>query len=60
MEITAQQPIMMTIREVAATGLLKEDTLRRGVREGWVPHIKSGNRVLINYRKLCEKLEEIS
>lgn len=59
MEVNAQLPVMMTIREVAATGVLKEDTIRRGVREGWVPHIKSGNRVLVNYRKLCEKLEEL-
>ena len=59
MENNTQIPIMMTIREVAETGILKEDTIRRGVRENWVPHIKSGNRVLINYRKLCEKLEAL-
>ena len=57
-ETTFIPPKMMTINEVAKTGLLKEDTLRRGVREGWIPCIKSGNRFLINYNKLVKILEE--
>ena len=56
--IEQNMPKMMTINEIAKTGLLKEDTLRRGVREGWIPHIKSGNRFLINYNKLIKILED--
>lgn len=51
-------PMMMTVNQVARTGLLKEDTIRRGIKEGWIPHIKSGNRALINYNKLVKILED--
>ena len=56
-ETTFIPPKMMTINEIAKTGLLKEDTIRRGVREGWIPAIKSGNRFLINYNRLVKILE---
>ena len=46
----------LTIRQVAKTGLLGESTLRRLVKEGKIPCIKSGNRNLINYPLLKEQL----
>ena len=52
-------PRMLTVREVAATGVLRENAIRAGMREGWVPYIKSGNKALINYDKLIAKLESL-
>ncbi len=51
-------PKMMTIKQVASTGLLPEHALRTGVKEGWIPHVKSASRVYINYDKLVEKLQQ--
>lgn len=50
---------MLTIREVAATGLLPEHALRTLVKAGFVPHIKVGNRAYIDYDKLVAQLAGI-
>ena len=47
---------MMTIRQIAATGLLPEYTLRRMVKSGQVPAMFSGNRALVNYGLLVKLL----
>ena len=52
-------PRMMTIRQVASTGILPEHAIRSGVKEGWVPCIRTGSRVLINLDKLIEKLNDL-
>lgn len=52
-------PRMLTIRQTARTGVLTETAIRAGVREGWIPHIMTGNRCLVNYGKLCELLEAL-
>ena len=52
-------PRMLTIRQVAATGILPEHAIRTGVREGWIPHVQTGSRVLINLDKLIEKLNAL-
>lgn len=49
-----------TIREVAKTGLVSEQFLRKMVKEGQCPHIKSGNRILVNVQALNEKLDAMS
>ena len=49
-------PTMMTIREIAKTGLLSEHALRLLLKEGKLPAIYVGNIALINYDKLCEQL----
>ena len=58
MEATAtyKAPRMLTIRETAATGVLPEHALRAGVKQGWVPHIKVGNKALVNYDRLVAYL----
>lgn len=56
--ISTQPPRMLTIREVAKTGLLPENALRTMVKEGRAPHIKVGAKALINYDKLVQMLEE--
>lgn len=51
------EKVFMTIREVAKTQILSEHTIRMMVKAGEVPHIKVGNRILINYPKFIEKLQ---
>ena len=58
-EAGAPFPRMLTIRQVASTGILPEHAIRTGVREGWIPHITTGSRVLINFDKLVKVLNEL-
>ena len=50
----------LTIREVARTGLISEYRLRLRVAAKTVPFIYTGNRVLINYPRLVEQLDQES
>ena len=50
----------LTIREVARTGLISEYNLRLRVAARTVPFIRTGNRVLINYPRLIEQLDQES
>ena len=52
-------PTMMTIREIARTGLLSEHALRLLLKEGKLPAIYVGNKALVNYDKLCEHLHNL-
>lgn len=52
----AKQPKMMTIREIAATGLLPEHALRLMLKAGRLPVIYIGNKAMVNYDKLCDQL----
>lgn len=53
------KPRMMTIREIASTGLLSEHTLRLMLKEGKLPAIYIGKKALINYDRLCEELQSL-
>lgn len=53
-------PEFKTIRQTAATGLISEHYLRILVKQGKCPHIKCGNRVLVNYTALAEMLDQMS
>ena len=55
MEITTI-PRLMTIRQIAATGLMPEHALRTLVKTGRAPSFMVGNKNLINYDKLVEQL----
>lgn len=59
MDDMKQAPRMMTIRKVARTGILPEYALRQLVKQGKIPHIQCGNRVMINYDRLVEMLESL-
>lgn len=50
-------PKFLTIRQVAATGLLSEHRLRIMVAEGRCPGIQTGNRFLVNITALAEQLD---
>lgn len=54
-----KQPNMMTVREVAKTGLLSEHALRIMLKAGKLPAIYIGKKALINYDKLCEQLSAL-
>lgn len=48
---------MMSIREIAATGIIPEHALRVLVREKRIPFVKVGAKVLINFDMLSELLK---
>ena len=52
-------PKMVTIRQAAATKILPEHALRQLVKQGKIPHLKCGNRVLVNLDKLIEQLQQL-
>ena len=54
-----KQPTMMTIREIAGTGLMTEHALRIMLKAGKLPAIFIGKKALINYDKLCEELQAL-
>lgn len=47
---------LMTIREVARTGVLSEYALRKLAKEGALPGIEIGTKLLVNYEALIEML----
>lgn len=47
--MTENIPRMMTVRQVARTGLLSEHALRLMLKAGKLPAIFVGNKALINY-----------
>ena len=52
-------PKMMTIRQIAATGLLPEYALRMMAKQGELPAIAVGNKLLVNYDKLVDRLQAL-
>ena len=56
---TQEAPKMLTINETAATGILTEHALRVMVAKNEIPHLKVGNRVLLNYDRLVERLQAL-
>ena len=52
-------PQMMTIRQVAATGILSEHAIRMLVKAGKIPHLTVGKRVLINLDTVLKMLESL-
>ncbi len=54
------QPKMLTIREIARTGLLPEHALRLLLKAGKLPAIYVGKKALINYERLCEQLSTLN
>lgn len=52
-------PKMMTIRQVAKTGILSEYALRMLCKQGKVPCITVNNKVLINFDAFVEQLQQL-
>lgn len=55
----SNQPRMMTIRQVAATGLLPEHALRLLEKQGKLPCIYVGRKCLINFDSLVDQLNAL-
>ena len=53
-------PKMMTVREIAATGLLPESAIRRLLREKKIPAVYSGKKAFINFDTLCDMLANLT
>ena len=52
-------PEMMSIRQVAATGILPEHALRCMEKQGKLPCIYSGRKCLINITRLVKQLNNV-
>ena len=52
-------PKMMTVRQIAKTGLLPQNAIRVLLKQGKLPAIYIGTKALINYDLLCEQLQNL-
>ena len=52
-------PRMMTVRQVAKTGVLPENTIRVMLKRGELPAIFSGTTAYINFDLMCEQLRSL-
>lgn len=59
MELTNRIPHMMTVRQVAKTGIISEYALRQLVKQGKVPCIALEHKVLINFDAFVEQLHQL-
>lgn len=59
MELTNRIPHMMTVRQVAKTGLISEYALRQLVKQGKVSCIALEHKVLINFDAFVEQLQQL-
>ena len=60
MNLNTTIPHMMTVREVAKTGVLPENAIRTMLKKKTIPAVYSGNKALINFDKLCDYLNSLS
>ena len=51
------RPLLLTPKQVAATGLLSLYAIRKGIAEQTIPFVKIGKHYRINYGKLLEQIE---
>lgn len=52
-------PKMMTIKEIAKTGILPEHALRQMGKQGKLPAIYVGKKCLVNFDLLVKQLNEL-
>lgn len=52
-------PKMMTVKQVAATGVLPEHTIRVLLKQGKLPAVYSGTTAYINFDLMCEYLRNL-
>ena len=53
-------PKLMTIRQVAKTGIIPEKALRELVKQGVVKVLYSGNRAFVNYQNVCNVVHHLT
>lgn len=54
-----QLPRMMTVRQVAKTGMISEYALRQLIKQGKIPCIALEHKVLINFDAFVEQLQQL-
>ena len=59
MENRNSTPQLMTIRQVAKTGILSEYSLRLLHKQGKLPCIELPRKTLVNYTALMQQLQEL-
>ena len=59
MDKKQETPQLMTIRQVAKTGLLSEYTLRLLHKQGKLPCVELPRKTLVNYTALVQQLQEL-
>ena len=52
-------PKMMTMRQVAKTGMISEYALRQLIKQGKIPCIALEHKVLINFDAFVEQLQQL-
>lgn len=50
----------LTVTETAEQTGLSAYFIRQGIRDGWIPFIRCGNKAMINYPKLISILDKAS
>ena len=50
----------MGIRDACAATGMSQFFIRQGCRDGTIPHVRSGEKYLVNVRALLQKLDEES
>ena len=58
MEQASIYPVYQSIKDTVKITGLSEFYLRKQLKNGILPHIKSGNKVFINVPRLLEQLEK--
>ena len=59
MDNERKPPTIMTVREIAKTGLRSEHVLGLMMKAGKLPAIYIGKNALINFDKLCAELQNL-
>lgn len=57
--VTENIPHMLTVRQIAKTGILPENTLRVMLKRGELAAVYSGNTAYVNFDNLCEQLRNL-
>jgi len=52
-------PKMMTVRQIANTGILPESAIRSMLKNGEIHAVYSGKKALINFDTLCNMLANL-
>lgn len=60
MENTHNTPKLMTVRQIAKTGMISEGALRRLIKQGIIKPLYSGNRALLNFNMVCETINKLT
>lgn len=53
------KPTLMTVREIAQTGILSEHAVRMLLKSGKISAVYVGRKALINYDTLCRQLARL-